>query len=318
MTHITIDLQSGLGPGEHPIVPPSDCAQFFSIYGPRWDLTGQVAKEGASPIFAGSLTDVWMVKWNGRIACAKAPRYIGGASDTAARDKLRERAHREMSVWCSLSHENVLPFYGFCHELGPTLSFICPWLPHGTASDYLGTHPHADRLQIIFEVAVGLTYLKERGVVHGDLKGRNILISTDTGRPRPLLCDFGTSKAIGVVGFTTTARGSIPWIAKEILSVNELAAVHTYQSDVWSFGMTIYELFTGTEPFNNIQGVFKLMSHISGGGLPIYPGPYSLAALRGLGPELWGIMEKCWRTNPWRRPRIEVLKLSLFAMCHMR
>jgi len=179
-------------------------------------------------------------------------------------------------------------------------SRLCTGLPE--SSSQLQSPPN--------RVSTGLVYLKGRRIVHGDLKGANVLISTEEGYSKPLLCDFGVSKALGVRGFTTEMPGSVPWMAPELLSPKDEVAVHTYESDVWASGMTVYELFMDQRPFHGIQGL-RLSTHISSGGLPEYPGSDLIPAGRGLSPELWKLLSACWEKNPQQRPSISAIECAL-------
>ena len=90
------------------------------------------------------------------------------------------------------------------------------------------------------EIAEGVDYLHGQDIIHGDLKGANIVISCQGGRVRPLLCDFGLSKIVGLKGFTTVARGTVPWMAPELLGSKEAPCLLTWSSDIWAWGMTVY------------------------------------------------------------------------------
>ena len=80
------------------------------------------------------------------------------------------------------------------------------------------------------------------GVVHSDIKADNVLIS-NTGLP--LICDFGISKVL-VASQTLDAdtssqlKGSARWMAIELLIIGDLPPAHTFQTDVWAFGMTVH------------------------------------------------------------------------------
>lgn len=79
------------------------------------------------------------------------------------------------------------------------------------------------------------------GVVHSDIKADNVLIS-NTGLP--LICDFGISRILAAThSLDTTSgqlRGSSRWMAIELLSIGDSSPVHTFESDVWAFGMTVH------------------------------------------------------------------------------
>lgn len=91
-------------------------------------------------------------------------------------------------------------------------------------------------------IAEGLKYLHDEGVVHSDIKADNVLIS-NTGVPR--ICDFGISKMLAsshTFDVTTSGhlKGSTRWMAKELMIIGDPPPVHTFQTDVWAFGMTVH------------------------------------------------------------------------------
>lgn len=87
-------------------------------------------------------------------------------------------------------------------------------------------------------ICEGLKYLHSRDIIHGDIKGVNILISGSDSNPIPVLSDFGLSKAPDIPGFTVIACGTTNWTAKELLEDDK--SVPTQASDIWSLGMMIY------------------------------------------------------------------------------
>lgn len=101
---------------------------------------------------------------------------------------------REAGIWASLRHPNVLALYGASSATGdPPWFFVSPYLSNGSIPDYLKRHvgEHIDLLRGIGEIARGMAYLHEKGVLHGDLKGANVLVD-DGGRF--VIADFGQSE----------------------------------------------------------------------------------------------------------------------------
>lgn len=89
----------------------------------------------------------------------------------------------------------------------------------------------------IIEIAEGLAYLHQRSIIHGDLKGNNVLISSGE---HVLLCDFGLAKHVTYRTSTSLrGAGSIPWQSPELLQDE---GRRTVQSDVYAFGITVYEV----------------------------------------------------------------------------
>lgn len=147
-------------------------------------------------------------------------------------------------------------------------------------------------------MALGLDYLHSHRpvVVHGDLKGANILISDDG---RALLCDFGLAAVEAAVAETspvllpwTTAKGTYRWMAHELVIYDD--AQLTRESDVWAFGCVLVEVLGGRVPFYEKTEAVQVILAISRGEIPSRP--------RGLHDRLWKLMLQCWRLVPSARP----------------
>lgn len=124
--------------------------------------------------------------------------------------------NREMDIWGRLEHPNVVPLRGYAVEDDGTPQLISPWYSFGDILAYLETHPLADRIKLVRQVASGLGYLHAQNppVIHGDLKSGNVLINKegDAG-----LCDFGLSKLLQDYPSAYTSSslgiGTIRWCA---------------------------------------------------------------------------------------------------------
>jgi len=121
-------------------------------------------------------------------------------------------------------------------------------------------------------IAAGLLYLHDNDVIHADLKSDNILIS-DCGEP--LLADFGISRIItsSAASSMSDVKGSMRWMATELLLLCPDETIkHTKQSDVWAYGMVLYELLTGDVPFAHLKNDCQVFSFaLSRGEIPARP-----------------------------------------------
>ena len=108
-----------------------------------------------------------------------------------------------------------------------------------STSKYTGIQLLTKSLKVA-DIGKGLGYMHGHDVIHGDLKGANILVSGSPTNPIPLLCDFGLSKIVDAVGFTTTVCGSPCWMAMELLGKDDEDCKLTFASDIWAWGMTVY------------------------------------------------------------------------------
>ncbi|PFH45790.1 hypothetical protein AMATHDRAFT_43951 [Amanita thiersii Skay4041] len=205
------------------------------------DLTGQVHFDyGRNIIGQGGMSDVIRGELNGYIVAVKIIRYIDPDQIAA----YQRRADRELTVWRGLNHPNILRLIGVVnwnnYNTRPGLvSIIVP----GKVLSYVRNRRLADKHAILIGMAHGLNYLHSQGVIHGDLKPPNVLVD-ECGIPK--ICDFGLSRILDSDEFITrtTHRGTIPYIAPEILrtveesdKVNPLE-LNTLQSDMYAFGLT--------------------------------------------------------------------------------
>ncbi|RDB23999.1 Serine/threonine-protein kinase STY17 [Hypsizygus marmoreus] len=266
---------------------------------PLTDLTGQVTLTRNHAVAKGTFNDVFIGEWldEQRVAL-RLPRTLTNNTD------VQKRFQREVAIWRSLDHPNVVPLYGIVY-IGEDVYSVSPWMENGTAIQYVQTHPTADRLQILSEAASGLEYLHLNGIVHGDLRGANILISSDGVAG---LSDFGLSKFLEDCGQGMTASPSVNprWFAPELLRQTDPLSTH---SDVWSFAMVCLELMTGEQPFSRISRDIIVLRELDQGKLPERPGRQITA--QGLSDDLWVLMKKCWHKRPESRPSMTYVKEKL-------
>ncbi|TDL15451.1 kinase-like protein, partial [Rickenella mellea] len=169
---------------------------------------------------------------------------------------------KELKIWSKLVNPNVLPLLGFVVDGDSFPALVAEWMDNGTILNYINANMQADILYLVRGIASGLAYLHQSKVVHADLKSDNILISPEGA---PLLTDFGISRTL-VVTHTFTGlsnlMGSVRWMATELLAVAQ-----TEDTDIWAFGMVVYELLTMNHPYYGMSEV-QAMFRIAAGKLP--------------------------------------------------
>ncbi|KAE9188739.1 hypothetical protein PF004_g22415 [Phytophthora fragariae] len=134
--------------------------------------------------------------------------------DTAKRAEARAMFRREVDIWFGFSHPHVVRLFGVCHVGRPF--FVCEYATNGTLVSYLGKNP--DELwSKLHEAALGVQYIHARGVVHGDLKGNDIVIGSDM---KAKVTDFGLS-SVGDSEEETLVSGAWNWVAPELLDTNQ-------------------------------------------------------------------------------------------------
>ncbi|KAG9076707.1 hypothetical protein FS749_011480, partial [Ceratobasidium sp. UAMH 11750] len=85
----------------------------------------------------------------------------------------------EVRTISQVQHPNVLRFLGFANQNNEEICLVYPWMKNNNLNTYLRWHPGADRCQLCVQIAEGVVYLHSMGIIHGDIRGRNVLISDD-------------------------------------------------------------------------------------------------------------------------------------------
>lgn len=191
------------------------------------------------------------------------PSLYPNATEAQESSRLFER---EMRMISTLDHPYILQLldYGTENVQGkPTTYMVMPYRPEGSFIDWLrkrGTTeplPIQDVAHFIREAADALQHAHDRGILHMDVKPSNFLLRNRQeapNRPDLLLSDFGISRATGTSKGSTTARGTMAYMATEQWNGHPVAA-----SDQYSLAIMAYELLTGRLPFqgNDVQIMYQ-------------------------------------------------------------
>ncbi|GLB43600.1 putative protein tyrosine kinase [Lyophyllum shimeji] len=154
------------------------------------------------------------------------------------------------------------------------------------------------------DVAEGLWFLHRTGIIHGDLKGANILIK-ESGRA--CIADFGISSIADrdILAWTTHSSaaskgGTVRWQAPEVFNPEgEDDIPNTVASDVYAWSCVVYEIFTEQVPFAHLQRDAAVMFKVSGGERPTRPPQSSPSwSAWGLTEDIWTLMEDCSKSGP--------------------
>ncbi|THU93870.1 kinase-like protein [Dendrothele bispora CBS 962.96] len=262
-----------------------------------------VEKLGEHPVAAGGFADIWKGSLGKQVTCLKIPRL----HVVPDRDKLLKSFMEEAILWRQLEHPNVLPFLGlyFLESNPKSVSLISPWMDNGDLSSYLKNHARdleaVDREVLAYDIAKGLSYLHEKKIIHGDLKGPNVLI---TASHRAVLSDFGLSRVI-TEGLPLTMTnnsifgGTTRWLAPECVIQNQRVS---FESDIYAFGCVCYEIFTGNIPFHEYLQDGAVIHQLQSGQRPARPSNDSV-----VNDGIWTIMQGCWHEDPSTRPRASAL-----------
>uniref|UniRef100_A0A672J1W2 Receptor protein-tyrosine kinase n=1 Tax=Salarias fasciatus TaxID=181472 RepID=A0A672J1W2_SALFA len=203
----------------------------------------------------------------------------------------------EAYVMASVDHPHVCRLLGIC--LTSSVQLVTQLMPYGCLLDYVRHHRDHVGAQWLLnwcvQIAKGMNYLEERHLVHRDLAARNVLLK----HPNHVkITDFGLAKLLTADEKEYHADGGkvpIKWMALESI----LQWTYTHQSDVWSYGVTVWELMTfGSKPYDGIPASEIALVLERGERLPQPP----ICTI-----DVYMIMVKCWMIDPSSRPRFREL-----------
>ncbi|KAJ7233219.1 kinase-like domain-containing protein [Mycena rebaudengoi] len=181
--------------------------------------------------------------------------------------RMRLKFCREALIWQHLRHPYILPMIGIDrNSFSPSLCMVSPWMENGTVLRYLEDHKGANVDRLLSEIAQGLEYLHSRNIVHGDLRGANILINDKWSA---CSTDFGLTSLSDATTATNSSNraGSVRWMAPELLAPDRFGHhkfSRTPASDVYAFGCVCLELYTGRSPFADISETAAMFKVING------------------------------------------------------
>ncbi|KAF8507475.1 kinase-like protein, partial [Hysterangium stoloniferum] len=214
----------------------------------------------------------------------------------------------EARIWAELDHPRILKFYGICEYGTLSLFMVSPFLENGNVMNYLSAiNPNADRRQLLIETAEGLAYLHNRTppVIHGDLKGANILV-TNSGHA--VLADFGLSRiSIEATISMLQGSGSPRWMAPELVTAGEVESgpLKTVKSDVYGYGHIMLEVLSGQRPFFNMREDLHVIVELIHNKRSQRPN--SPTAKLWLDDATWAYCQICTAINADDRPTMDVV-----------
>ncbi|KAJ6589579.1 kinase-like domain-containing protein [Mycena capillaripes] len=219
--------------------------------------------------------------------------------------KVLKYLSQEVLAWVHLKHDYVLPFLGLDKKTfdGYPPCIVTPYMRNGTMNDFVksrnGTLPDRRVDRLLFETAQGLAYLHSKDIVHGDLRGGNVLIDDDK---HAQLADFGLAIVTDATRGTTSQRGSLRWMAPELLDF-EVEFKRTEASDVYAFACLCIEIYTGEQPFWSIpQDMAVVLQVLDKKPLPRPSSSGPPDGTRAMSDGLWAIVEACSTHKPSDRP----------------
>ncbi|KAL0710719.1 hypothetical protein Bca4012_017697 [Brassica carinata] len=258
---------------------------------------------------SGTFGTVYHGKWRGTdVAIKRIKRscFIGRSSE---QDRLTSEFWHEAEILSKLHHPNVMAFYGVVKDgPGGTLATVTEYMVNGSLRHVLLSNRQIDRrkrLIIAMDAAFGMEYLHSKNIVHFDLKCDNLLVNLkDPARPICKVGDFGLSKIKRNTLVTGGVRGTLPWMAPELLSGSSSKV--SEKVDVFSFGIVLWEILTGEEPYANMHYGAIIGGIVNNTLRPTVPSYCD--------PEWRMLMEQCWAPDPFVRPSFPEIARRLRTM----
>ncbi|XP_058072114.1 uncharacterized protein LOC131221044 [Magnolia sinica] len=259
---------------------------------------------------SGTFGTVYHGKWRGSDVAIKRIKKSCFTGRSSEQERLTFEFWREAEILSRLHHPNVVAFYGVVQDgPGGTLATVTEFMVNGSLRHVLLRRDkyldRRKRLIIAMDAAFGMEYLHSKNIVHFDLKCDNLLVNLkDPLRPICKVGDFGLSKIKRNTLVSGGVRGTLPWMAPELLngSSNKVSE----KVDVFSFGIVMWEILTGEEPYANMHYGAIIGGIVNNTLRPHVP--------NWCDPEWKRLMEQCWAPDPASRPSFTEIANRLRAM----
>lgn len=244
----------------------------------------------------GSFGHVWLA-YNMLADIDVAIKFYG-----AFDDKGIEEFRNEFKTAYKLHHPNLLNISHFdVFEKCPYL--VMPYCANGSVNSYIGKFSETEIWKFILDVSCGLSFLHSQypHIIHQDIKPENILITNENCY---IISDFGISSSfrsqLSKTRNNMNSSGTIPYMGPERFSKK---AQIVLASDIWAFGMTVYEILTGKVLWEGTGGCAQL----NGAHLP---------AINNISQELSQLILACLAKETWNRPT--AAQIYEYALMHIQ
>ncbi|KIK79603.1 hypothetical protein PAXRUDRAFT_274254 [Paxillus rubicundulus Ve08.2h10] len=201
-------------------------------------------------------------------------------------------------TWKGLNHKNIVPFLGIVYGFDQCdrAALVSSWMPNGTLKDFLAKHDDqltvSRCLQLLLDIARGLLYLHSSPLIHGYLTCNNVLLDANDNA---CLTDFGYAEipeVLSYLGASTMRVSTLRWATPKQIKD---APQRTTKNDIYSFGNLALELFSGKQPWSEIQQDVVVMM------LPSQSKKPSRPKSRPMDDQYWEFILRCC-SNVQQRP----------------
>ncbi|CAF0811189.1 unnamed protein product [Didymodactylos carnosus] len=238
----------------------------------------------------GMFGQVWAGKWNYTIDVAIKTMRVGTMSKQSFVD--------EANIMKKLRHEKLVQLYAVCTEPpDQPIYIVTELMSNGSLLDYLRKRQYLKLPTLIdmaAQISSGMAYLEHEHYIHRDLAARNVLVGDNNVCK---IADFGLARVISEGPYEAKAGTKFPikWTAPEAAILGKFSI----KSDVWSFGILLYELVShGQVPYPSM-GNREALDQIQRG--------YRMPRIESCPVQIYEYMLCCWDINPVNRPTFEHL-----------
>lgn len=276
----------------------------FDIHTSDIGLCEQIGSGASGTIVYRCLVDGW--------ACAVKELTAGPGKFYC--DEERDAFEKEMAFLCQLpQHPNIVQ-YLFHSKMNQQYCLFMA-LYDGTLrhdiNDCVAKSKIIDVItctRIALEVAKGLAFLHAEQLLHRDIKADNVFIGYgESGEiTRVAIGDFDSATRIGYSFSPDSCVGTPGFMAPEVMKCHETASTYSFEADVFSFGMLIYEMITLKYPYHECPSPIMVTKKILTGEPPLMPGH-----AESLYPSLVALHRRCIAVQPRDRPTMAEVRTSL-------
>ncbi|KAH9152354.1 hypothetical protein LEN26_003710 [Aphanomyces euteiches] len=238
----------------------------------------------------GASANVYLGRYKGREVAVKHFHSIQVANSM----ELERSIRKEIKAWREVSTKPfILTLIGVCTKIATPI-LVCEYCPY-TITQHVYMHPE-QLIPMVYQLACGLLSLHEAGIIHRDLKGGNVLV---TVQGTVAIADFGLSRSTEslLTQYSNTRQfvGTLNWMSPEQrFSPRKM----TMQSDIWSFGMTVWQLLCDNIPYRDYSPEEIEEAIRTDDERPGRPEEMSNDNER-----LWDLITWCWRVDAKERPK---------------
>ncbi|XP_065910248.1 tyrosine-protein kinase Mer-like isoform X3 [Dysidea avara] len=296
------------------VVEVSECDDINQLIIPEQEIiiTAELGEGEFGSVFKGE----WQYTNSAGVKIAEEVAVKTLKGDYTSAKSLKTFLH-ESAIMKNFKHPNVLSVFGVCLETSDGVPFIVlPYMPNGDLRNYLKSRRRDESnveqfpidigqnrlVDICYKIACGMSYLAKKRIVHRDLAARNCMVDKSL---QIKVADFGLARDVYMSEYyrhQNATKLPVKWMAPEALNDRK----SDEKTDVWSYGVTCWEVFSlGRSPYPTV-GNNEILQHIEAGNRLQMPALCS--------EEMYLLMLKCWDKDGYRRVCFEDIVLELKQM----